>query len=63
MKIRSQSTCDCVIYIESYDLKMRRNGSDPSQLEPYLLFFENFLQLADFLLDLSTYPFDLAFGF
>ena len=47
----------------SHILKMRRNGSDPSQLEPYLLFFENFLQLADFLLDLSTYPFDLAFGF
>jgi hypothetical protein len=62
MKILSQSTCGCVIYIESHD-KMRRNGSDPSQLELYPLFSENFLHLTDFLLDFPTYLFDLASGF
>jgi hypothetical protein len=62
MTILSQSTSDCVIYIESHD-KMRRNGSDPSQLELCPLFSENFLQLADFLLNFPTYLFDLAFGF
>src|SRR5579872_339750 len=33
------------------------------QAETYPLFSEDFLHLADFVLDLSTYVFDLAFGF
>ncbi len=39
------------------------NGSDPRQAEPYPLFSEDLLHLADFLLDLPTYLFDLTFGF
>src|SRR5579864_3425582 len=40
---------------------MVRSGDKPSTCD--MLFSEDFLHLADFLLDLPTYLFDLAFGF
>src|SRR5579864_6585083 len=40
---------------------MVRSGDKPSTCD--MLFPEDFLHLADFLLDLPTYLFDLAFGF
>ena len=36
---------------------------DPREAQPYPLFSEGFLQLADFLLDLPTYLFDQALCF
>jgi len=56
----SQPGSGCHLLRQECTLKRLRPAR---QVEPYPLFSENSLHLADFLLDLPTYLFDLTFGF